>query len=156
MAPAPALSSYGAAVAPAPSTYGGGGATAQAAPANGYQASTGNTDTYGSPSAPAVGGPSLDTYGSPAAPILTPDAVPSATVDDYSSPQAPVVGNNDGYGAPAAPAVGPQPSYGSSQPQPTYGAPTNDCQVTRSLVNSGDCEQGGQVQYKLFYYFYLL
>ena len=71
----------------------------------------------------------------PAAPILTPDSL-----DDYGAPQAPVVGGGGGsvddYGAPAAPVVGPQ--------QPTYGS--NDCQVTRSLVNTGNCEQGGQVR----------
>ena len=71
----------------------------------------------------------------PAAPILTPDSL-----DDYGAPQAPVVGGGGGsvddYGAPAAPVVGPQ--------QPTYGS--NDCQVTRSLVNTGSCEQGGQVR----------
>ena len=72
-----------------------------------------------------------------AAPILTPDSL-----DDYGAPQAPVVGGGGGggsvddYGAPAAPVVGPQ--------QPTYGS--NDCQVTRSLVNTGNCEQGGQVR----------
>ena len=152
-APGPSLGVYGPQLptggsAPAGNNYGA------AAPTSG-----GSIDSYGSPSAPPVGGGgNVDSYGSPSAPPVN----GGGNQDSYGSPSAPQIGvaSVGGYvGAGGnsqntivpAPVPVPAPSsaggsYGSPSAPPVAPAPQPNCDVTRSLVNTGNCQQGGQVK----------
>ena len=117
----------------------------------------GNVDSYGSPSAPPInGGGNQDSYGSPSAPPVN----GGGNQDSYGSPSAPAIGGSvPTYGASGSgntpnivpapvPVPAPSPagdSYGSPSAAPIAPAPQPNCQVTRSLTDTGNCQQGGQV-----------
>ena len=126
---------------------------ASAAAGNNYAAAAPALDSYGSPSAaPLGGGGDIDSYGSPSAPAIA----AGGNQDSYGSPSAPVVptygisGSGNTPNIVPAPAPVPAPSsagdsYGSPSAPPIASAPKPSCEATRSLTDTGNCQQGGQV-----------